>query len=167
MAQNGKFPSPLWAPVVPKFKNLRILNRTTLSFIFTFFYKDLWKQTNFTPLTMDHINNMLKLQLSHYLNCDGGKIYMSPSITDSMDWVWVNSRSWWRTGRPGVLQFMGSQRVGHDWAELKQCLRSFSCHLVRFNISATINQIWFWKIRTATQASDQEILHFNNGTECL
>jgi len=31
-------------------------------------------------------------------------------------WVWVNSRSWWWTGRPGVLGFMGSQRVGHDWA---------------------------------------------------
>ena len=31
-------------------------------------------------------------------------------------WVWVNSGSWWWTGRPGMLQFMGSQRVGHDWA---------------------------------------------------
>ena len=31
-------------------------------------------------------------------------------------WVWVNSRSWWWTGRPGVLGFMGSQGVGHDWA---------------------------------------------------
>ena len=31
-------------------------------------------------------------------------------------WVWVNSRRWWWTGRPGVLQFMGLQRVGHDWA---------------------------------------------------
>ena len=30
--------------------------------------------------------------------------------------VWVNSRSWWWTGRPGVLRFTGSQRVGHDWA---------------------------------------------------
>ena len=29
--------------------------------------------------------------------------------------VWVNSRSWWWTGRPGMLWFMGSQRVGHDW----------------------------------------------------
>ena len=28
----------------------------------------------------------------------------------------VNSEGWWWTGRPGVLQFMGSQRVGHDWA---------------------------------------------------
>ena len=34
-------------------------------------------------------------------------------------WVWVNSGSWWWTGRPGVLQSMGSHRVGHDWvAEL-------------------------------------------------
>ena len=31
-------------------------------------------------------------------------------------WVWVNYGSWWWTGRPGVLWFMGSQRVGHDWA---------------------------------------------------
>ena len=31
-------------------------------------------------------------------------------------WVWVNSGSWWWTGRLGVLQFMGLQRVGHDWA---------------------------------------------------
>ena len=30
-------------------------------------------------------------------------------------WVSVNSESWWWTGRPGVLRFMGSQRVGHDW----------------------------------------------------
>ena len=30
-------------------------------------------------------------------------------------WIWVNSGSWWWTGRPGVLQFMGSQRVRHDW----------------------------------------------------
>ena len=31
-------------------------------------------------------------------------------------WVWVNSGSWCWTGRPGVLRFMGSQRVGHEWA---------------------------------------------------
>ena len=30
-------------------------------------------------------------------------------------WVWVNSRSWWWTRRPGVLWFMGLQKVGHDW----------------------------------------------------
>ena len=31
-------------------------------------------------------------------------------------WVWVNSGRWWWTGRPGVLWFMESQRVRHDWA---------------------------------------------------
>ena len=31
-------------------------------------------------------------------------------------WVWVNSGSWWWIGKPGVLQSMGLQRVGHDWA---------------------------------------------------
>ena len=30
-------------------------------------------------------------------------------------WVWANSRSWWWTGKPGVLQSMGSQTVRHDW----------------------------------------------------
>ena len=30
-------------------------------------------------------------------------------------WVWVDSGSWWWTGRPHMLWFMGSQRVGHDW----------------------------------------------------
>ena len=30
-------------------------------------------------------------------------------------WVWVDSRNWWWTGRPGMLRLMGSQRVGHDW----------------------------------------------------
>ena len=39
-------------------------------------------------------------------------------------WVWVNSGSWWWTGRPGVLQFMGSQSWTRlrDWTELRQHL---------------------------------------------
>ena len=38
-------------------------------------------------------------------------------ITDSVYiWFWVNSGSWWWTGRPGVLWFMKSQRVRHNWA---------------------------------------------------
>ena len=41
-------------------------------------------------------------------------------------WVWVASRSWWWTGKPGVLQSMGSQRVGHNWAtELSWCPLGF------------------------------------------
>ena len=62
-------------------------------------------------------------------------------ITDSMDWVWVNSGSWWWTGRPGVLRFMGSQRVRHDWAtELSitftalQLEPQFSIHVFSWDI---------------------------------
>ena len=46
-----------------------------------------------------------------YRGWDGGMA----SLTQGT-WVWVDSGSWWWTGRPGVLRFMGSQRVGHDWA---------------------------------------------------
>ena len=41
-------------------------------------------------------------------------------------WVWVNSGSWWRTGRPGMLRFMGLQRVGHDWATELNWTETFS-----------------------------------------
>ena len=47
-------------------------------------------------------------------------------------WVWVNSGSWWWTGRPGVLRFMGSQRVGHNWAtELNwtECMYMFHIYI--------------------------------------
>ena len=44
-------------------------------------------------------------------------------IIKSMDLIWVGSGSWWWTGSPGLLQFMGSQRIGHNWAtELKWTL---------------------------------------------
>ena len=46
---------------------------------------------------------------------DGGWDGWMASLT-RWTWVWVNSGSWWWTGRPGVLWFMGSQRVGHYWA---------------------------------------------------
>ena len=41
-------------------------------------------------------------------------------------WVWVNSGRWWWTGRPGVLRFIGSQRVGHDWVTELNWLLFFS-----------------------------------------
>ena len=66
-------------------------------------------------------------------------------------WVWVNSGSWWWTGRPGVLRFMGSQRVGHDWAtelnwDLSLCvcvgtfnkIENFAVH----NFLFLINRAW-------------------------
>ena len=45
-------------------------------------------------------------------------------ITTQRTWVWVNSRSWWWTGRPVMMQSMGSQRVRHNWGtEL-----NWTCH---------------------------------------
>ena len=50
-------------------------------------------------------------------------------------WVWVNSGSWWWTGRPGVLQFMGSQRVRHDWATELNWRVNFSLFSLSMNSS--------------------------------
>ena len=48
-------------------------------------------------------------------------------ITDSRTWVWASSRSWWWTGKPGMLQSMGLQRVGQDLvSELISWLPTFS-----------------------------------------
>ena len=48
-------------------------------------------------------------------------------------WVWASSGSWWWTGKPGVLQSMGSQRVGRDWVtELNWLKINISCVLSTF-----------------------------------
>ena len=47
-------------------------------------------------------------------------------------WVWVDSRSWWWIGRPAMLQFMGSQRVGHNWAIELNWTEEFQFHEHRF-----------------------------------
>ena len=71
-----------------------------------------------------------------------------------MMWVWVNSESWWWTGRPDVLQFMGSQRVGHDWVtELTDWLTEvpnlwdtihfiFSCSvIIKFSLAPFVSRV--------------------------
>ena len=82
-------------------------------------------------------------------------------------WVWVSSGSWWRTGKPGVLQSMASQRGGHNWAtELnwtedaikRKILRSFwiewalnprtSIHVRRKGDTYTEEKaVWRWRQR--------------------
>ena len=42
-------------------------------------------------------------------------------------WVWVNPGSWWWTERPGLLRFMGLQKVGHDWAIELNWTDEFKC----------------------------------------
>ena len=45
--------------------------------------------------------------------------WLTASLTQ-WTWVWANSWRWWRTGKPGVLWSMGSQRVGHEWTTEQQ-----------------------------------------------
>ena len=77
-------------------------------------------------------------------------------------WVWVNSGSWWWTGRPGVLRFMGLQRVEHDWATELNWINSVLKHLQPtnifmvtlseqvldgiFNYFSTKLRLWFYKV---------------------
>ena len=64
-------------------------------------------------------------------------------------WVWVNSGSWWWTGRPGLLQFMGSQRVGHDWVteltELTEWSSGFS-NFFQFKCEFGNKEFMIWAI---------------------
>ena len=55
-------------------------------------------------------------------------------------WVWVSSGSWWWTGRPGVLQFMGSQRVGHDWTTALNWTNLVNRRSIDRSIDRAINQ---------------------------
>ena len=92
-------------------------------------------------------------------------------------WVWASSGRWWRTGQPGVLQSMGSQRNGHDWAMEEQqsasyfttpCLRNFSCNLGHsfsslifffpslkwVNMCKSAEKKVFWKVRRENQDAE-------------
>ena len=53
---------------------------------------------------------------------DGGDRGWDAWMASPTQWTWTWANSWrqWRTGKSGVLQSMGSQRAGHDWATEKQ-----------------------------------------------
>ena len=72
---------------------------------------------------IQHVRNFKKSLLCLMLGGIGGRRRRGRQGWDGWlasltqwTWVWENSRSWCWKGRPGVLRFMGSQRVGHDWA---------------------------------------------------
>ena len=66
-------------------------------------------------------------------------------------WVWVDYRSSWWTGRPGVLWFMGSQRVGHDWVtELNWILFSTVVRQTYVPINSVKGLLLFYHIFTGT-----------------
>ena len=55
-------------------------------------------------------------------NIEGRRIQWDSWVASPAQWTWIwaSSRKWWKTGKPGVLQTMGLQRFGHDWATEKQ-----------------------------------------------
>ena len=57
-------------------------------------------------------------------------------------WVWVNSRSWWWTGKPDMLQSMGSQRVGHDWMTELNWLPKLPIDLGEFSLLEVCKISW-------------------------
>ena len=65
-------------------------------------------------------------------------------------WVWVNSGSWWQTGRPGVLWFTGLQRVGHDWATELNWMVLFRSTIPLLFCIHSIN-FWDFEIDTPTK----------------
>ena len=62
-------------------------------------------------------------------------------ITDSVDWVGANSERQWRTGKPGVLQSLGSQRVRHNLATEQQF--QFKIHVIEV---IELPSVPFWEI---------------------
>ena len=68
--------------------------------------------------------------------------------------VWVNSGSWWWTGRPGVLRFMGLQRVGHNWVtelnwtdrHVKIYLLSVQVIIYSYNYDKGKICLWRWQL---------------------
>ena len=60
-------------------------------------------------------------------------------------WVWVSSGGWWWTGKPDVLQSMGSQRVGHDWmTELNWCLLYLELASWAWDLSPALKRVCAW-----------------------
>jgi len=83
-------------------------------------------------------------------------------ITNSMDMGWVDSGSWWWTGTPGMLWFMGLQRVGHDWATELNWTESAYIYIYTFSSVTNSKFAYFpsWTPNTGHQKKSTSI-NFN------
>ena len=102
----------------------------------------LTKNSNLKEINLEYLLEVLKLKLQYFSHLrqradslektlmpgkikgrrrrgDRGQYGWMASLTQ-WTWVWASSGRWWRTGKPGMLQSMGLQRVGHDWATEQQ-----------------------------------------------
>ena len=81
-------------------------------------------------------------------------------------WAWVNSRSWWWTGRSVVLQSMGSQRVRRNWAtELNWALLNVSLCITFLVVALYIIYIYIYKIYPSPPVSS--FYQFKSSIESL
>ena len=76
------------------------------------------------------------------------------ALSTQWTWVWVDSGSWWWTGRPGVLPFMGLQRVRHDWMT---GLNWAECLIIRISWDECVNsckfkRFWYRKSNKGSRA---------------
>ena len=65
-------------------------------------------------------------------------------------WVWASSRSWWWTGKPGMLQSMGSQKVRHDWVTEKKWMKPLESKFFKNHLLVPL--IWPGRIHTPGKA---------------
>ena len=80
--------------------------------------------------------------------------------------VWVNSGSWWWTGRPGLLQSMGLQRVGHDWTtELNWTVFSEFLAIIKSSFLSSLQSHVFrdqlWALSEVTYSSQENPVNPN------
>ena len=76
-------------------------------------------------------------------------------------WVWVSSGSWWWTGKPGVLQSMGSQRVGYDLVTEQRTTNYFK-KCFKF-----IHVILLWSLKVRIKRWEWKAFWYKNSTRCL
>ena len=72
-------------------------------------------------------------------------------------WVWVSSRSWWWTGRPGVLHSTGSQRVRHDWVTEGNWIKLLTCEAKNSSRVSAFVSSW---IPQKAKSSAQQSVHY-------
>ena len=111
----------------------------------------------------------------------------SPSL---WTWVWVNFSRWWRTGKPGVLQCIGLQRVRHEWVTestkeqivssafrffffffwvIPQWWDNFELHFSDDNVGEVHNFIGSVSLQEKFEATDRSVLHLcmiSSGLSC-
>ena len=91
---------------------------------------------------------------------DRGRDGWMPSLT-LWTWIYASSGRWWRTGKPGVLHSMGSQRVKHDWATEQQI--NLLSILLRWNGFARIQKAVVDQTTSRPPNSDNDLFWFKSG----